>query len=312
MRRLKLRKKHVYRFDRGKVMQLIALGFDKKQVLKETDISERSYYYVCNEFEALNDEQKARILEQAKKGAEERVFDKKHWFKWDYREHKGESQIPIIEKWYEVLVMRDVKDQAILQRMRRFRDICYGVVGRGIEKRRLREKRIEPQNFTEQDGVDWIVLLKKEGMDDSAHRLTIRNFLKYAKGVEPQRISGKKGISYGKMAREYLRDEETDAVYYTIDELPEPKRSMIRAIIAFMHRTATRVNATLRVKFVDFEEFKFNGTTIMQVHVSDKGRKGSEEWNKMMLPIIADHMREYLPFAKAQRWKKPFPITYKE
>ena len=309
MRRPKLRKKHV-RVDKSKVMQLIALGFDKKRVLKETYISERSYYNVRAEFDALSENRKAKILEIAKKGAEERVFDKNHWFRWDCLHHKGESQIPIIQKWYEILIMRDVKENSILRRMRSFRDICYGVTGRGKDKRRLRPKRIAPQNFTEQDGIDWIVLLKKEHILDQEHRLVIRNFLKYGKGVEPQRISGKKGASYGKMAREYLRDEEVEAVYYQIDQLPSPKRQMIKAIVAFMHRTATRVRATLRLKYIDFEEFKFNGITIMRVRVFDKGRKGSEEWNKMMLPIIADHMREYLDFAKAQGWKKPFPTNH--
>ena len=168
MRRPKLRKKHV-RVDKSKVMQLIALGFDKKQVLKETYISERSYYNVRVEFDALSENRKAKILEIAKRGAEERVFDKDHWFRWDYLHHKGESQIPIIQKWYDTLLMRDVKEKAILQRMRRFRDICYGVVGRGNDKRRVREKRIHPQNFTEQDGVDWIVLLKKRAK--TIHRI---------------------------------------------------------------------------------------------------------------------------------------------
>ena len=311
MGRPRLRKRHV-KVDKSKVMELIAIGFDIKRVLKETEISERSYYNVRNEFEALPEDQRAKILAKAKASYDERIFDKNYWFKWDYLHERGESKIPIIEKWYETMLMRNVKWPSILKRIRLFRDICYGVRGRGKQKRRLRPNRIAPQNFTEDDGVDWIIILRKEHIVDQQHRLTIRNFLKYGRGVEPQRISGDKGESYGKMAKEYFRDEEVDAIYYQIDQLPEPKRSMIRAVVAFMHRTATRARATLRVKYEDFEEFKFNGATIMQVRVFDKGKKGKEERVKMMLPIIAQHMREYLPFAKAQDWKKPFPMTYEE
>jgi len=301
MGRPKKRKRHV-KVDKAKVFRCLALGFDKKKVLKESKISERSYYLCREEFEAMNEVEKTTILAQAKQAYSERIFDKDFWFSWDYLHETGESQIEIIQKWYDVMIMRKVKSPTMLARIRTFRDICYGVQGRGKHKRRLRENRIPPHVFDENDGVEWILLLTKHKLQGIASaRLTIRNFLKYARGIEPTQISGEKE-GYGKMVDEYFRDHEVDSIYYVLDHPSESERLMeyarkyhlsktefqaiLKTCVMFMHHSATRANASCRITGKAFEIFKYDGREAMKVTVFDKGKKGKEKRVKPILKVL--------------------------
>jgi len=78
-------------------------------------ISRRTYFRVRNEFLRLSEEKRQRILEEAKREYGESIFDKKAWF--DVKTCK--SQIPIIQRWFDIMRVRDVslteaKDRELL------------------------------------------------------------------------------------------------------------------------------------------------------------------------------------------------------
>jgi len=310
MSRCKLRKRHV-RVDKQAVFRCIALGFEKNKVLKETKISERSYYNCKQEFEAINEVEREKILAEAKEAYSERIFDRDYWFKWDYLHKKGESQIPIIQKWYDVLLMRNVKSTSLLHRIRQFHNICYGLHGRGREQQRIRENKILPHVFEESDGVEWILLLKKNNMKgEFGARMTIRSFLKYAKGVEPTQISGEK-VGYGSMVNEYFRQDEIDRIYHILDNVKEALpdlskfyalkygmtyeefQASLKTCVMFMHHSATRAKATCRVKAENFELFEYKGEQAMKVTVHDKGKKGKEKRVKPILAVLQKQLLAY-------------------
>lgn len=326
MSRQKLRKRHV-RVDKQAIFRCIALGFEKNKVLKETKISERSYYSCKQDFEAMNELDKTKILAEAKQAYSERIFDHDYWFDWDYLHEKGESQIPIIQKWYDVMIMRNVKSESIVPRIRNFRNICYGVHGRGKRKPRIRENKISPHVFEESDGVEWVLLLKKSKLKGiSIARLTIRNFLKYAKGVEPTQISGEK-VGYGKNVDEYFRQPELDRIYHVLDNvreaMPELSKSYalkygmtyeefqasLKTCVMFMHHSATRANATCHVKAENFEVFEYKGKQAMKVTVHDKGKKGHE---KRVKPILAILQKQLENFDIEHKSGRIFPFSVKE
>ena len=315
MGRQKARKKHQYRFDREHVFQLIALGFDKKRILKEAKISERSYYNVKAEYDALPDAEKQVLRTKAESTYDERIYDHDYWFRWDAKTQRGESHIPLIQEWYETMLLRDLKPRQIQSKIRKMRDICYGLmttgkVGRGV-KQRIRPNRIPPQNFTEDDGVEWILLLKKLGLGDYNDRMAIRHFLQFGKGIVPKKISGKKS-GYGTMAREYFRDDEREAVFHVLTHGEETLKDVIAPLAEkygwtikdmadavytatfFMFHSMTRIDATCKVmgKYTEghgFETINVNGSDVMQVTLKDKGRKGKDVFTK---PLVAPLRRQ--------------------
>jgi len=325
MSRRKLRKRHV-RVDKQEVFRCIALGFDKNKVLRKIKISESSYYNCKQEFEAIHEIEKEKILAEAKEAYDERIFGKDYWFKWDYLHEKGESQIPIIQKWYDVMIMRNVKSASILHRIRHFQNICYGLHGRGKKKKRIRQNRIPPHAFEEEDGVQWILLLKKNKLKGVfGARMTIRSFLKYARGIEPTQISGEKE-GYGSMVNEYFRQPELDRIYDVLDNsakvipevayyarkyhmTPEEMQSTLKTCVMFMHHSATRAEATCRVKAENFETFNYNGKKAMTVTVFDKGKKGKE---KRVKPILAILQKQLENFDIEHKSETLFPFSVKE
>ena len=332
MPRPRQRKKHV-KVDKARIFRCLALGFDKKKTMKETGISQRSYYNVKTEFEEMAQLQKTKILAEAKQAYSERIFDRDYWFKWDNFKETGESQIDIIQKWYDVMVMRNVKKAQTLARIRRFRNICFGVHGRGKGKKRLRENRIPPHVFEQEDGIEWILLLKRNNCKGvSGARLTIRNFLKYAKGIEPTQISGEKE-GYGRMVNEYFRQAEVDKIYHVLDYsakiIPEIKyyalkyempiqemQEALKTIVMFMHHSATRARASTRMKAENFEVFKFEGKQAMKVTVHDKGKKGKEKREKPVLAILQRQLLKYGIHNRKVKHKyvfeRMFPFQVKE
>lgn len=348
MLRRKLRKRYV-RVDKQKVFCCIALGFEKNKVLKETKISQRSYYNCKNEFEVLTEIEKEKLLAEAKEAYNERIFDKDYWFKWDIQKQTGKSQISIIQKWYDVMIMRNVKSASILHRIRQFHDICYGVHGKHKKKIRIRTNRIPPHIFNEKDGVQWILLLKKNNLKgEYGARMTIRSFLKYAKGIEPTQISGEKD-GYGSMINEYFKQAELDRIYWLLDNLPKTSefifyaqkygisfkefQKALKTCVMFMHHSATRAKATCTVKAENFEIFEYsiprdlkqtqpnlyeklmflssNRKTVkaMQVTVFDKGKKGKE---KRVKPILAILQKQLIKYDVEHRTGRLFPFNDEE
>jgi hypothetical protein len=92
------------KIDRKRMFKLIALGWDAKKIMDEAGISRRTYFRVRNEFLRLSEEKRQRILEEAKREYGESIFDKKAWF--DVKTCK--SQIPIIQRWFDIMRVRDV------------------------------------------------------------------------------------------------------------------------------------------------------------------------------------------------------------
>jgi len=209
------------------------------------------------------------------------------------------------------MIMRNVKSNSILQRIRHFQNICYGLHGRGKQKKRIRENKIPPHVFEESDGIEWILLLKKNGLKGVfGARMTIRSFLKYAKGVEPTQISGEK-VGYGKMVDEYFRQPELDRIYHILDNVREamPELSKFYALkygmtyeefqaslktcVMFMQHSATRATATCNVTAENFEVFNYKGKQAMKVTVYDKGKKGKEKRVKPILAVLQKQLSTY-------------------
>jgi integrase len=332
MGRPRTRKRHM-KVDSEKIFGFFALGFDKAKVMKQASISQRSYYYAKGEFDALPQTRKDEILAEARKSYDERMFDREYWFKWDYLHKQGESQIPIIQKWYDVMVMRKVKPASIINRMRTFHDICLGLAGRGKNKVRIRENKIAPHLFEEKDGVEWILTLTKKKLENVGNaRLVIRNFLKFGKGIEPTQISGEK-VGYGEMVTEYFRDEELDSIYYVLDNAvsslgtelmfyaqkyginADELQKCVKTLVMFLHHSATRIRASLRIKAENFETFQFQDAKAMKVTVFDKGKEGKE---KRVKPILAVLQRQLESYGIRNRkyanlpYERMFPFKYKD
>jgi len=292
------------RIDRANIFKMLALGWDKKKVLKEGKISERSYFNILNEFQGLSEEERQKITELAREEFSERIFDKRYWF--DKRTKT--SQIPELQKWYDVLMLRDIPFKEAKKRITHFRNICLGYWGgtNYTKKRQIINWKIRPSEFSEDHGVQYIVACKKLGFGDHRARLVIRNFLLFGKGIVPTRISGEKQ-GYGKMAKEYLSEEEIERIYTEIRKLPEEIRIPLESVVKFIHHSGTRAEATCKVLETDFSIHKFNGIEIKQVTVYDKGkwkhpqydreRKGVR-WDKMLLPILERQMRVFMQWRR--------------
>jgi len=277
------------KIERANIYKMLALGWDKKKIRKETGISERTYYYVLNEFQRLSEDEKRRLFEVAKEEFEERIFDKKYWFD---RKTK-QSKIPEIQKWYDVMTLRNVSETVKIKRILAFRRICLGY----WNKIKLLNWRVQPKNFTEEHGVQFILACRKKGLNDYEYRMAIRNFLIYAKGIIPTKISGEKS-EYGKMAKEYLTEEEIRRVFNQVETLPEHERIVLKTMLMFMLHTGTRIRATLRVRKQDFDVFKWNGSNLMQVTVIDKGRQGKKKKTKLIVPVLGKALKEFFEWRK--------------
>ena len=265
------------RVKRASIYMMLAVGWEKSRIKKEGKISERTYFRVACEFQRLSEEERHRILLEAQEELTERVFDKKAWF--DRKTCK--SRIEIIQRWYDVMTLRNVNRKLKLNRLATFRNLCL-------------MWKIHPKDFTEEHGIRIISAIKNTEKGDYTTRLTIRNFLLYGKGIVPTVISGQKE-GYGCMAKEYLTDSEVERIFRVIESLPENERVPLKACLMFMLHSATRINATLRLTEKDLIR---EGSEVWQIHVVDKGREGKKEKIKVLVSILREALNQYLAWRK--------------
>jgi len=285
------------KIDRKRMFKLIALGWDAKRIMDEVGISRRTYFRVRNEFLRLSEEERGRILEEAKREYEESIFDKKAWF--DVKTCR--SQIPIIQRWFDVMRVRDVSLTEAKERIAFLRKICLGYVGKGENQIRVINWKIHPQDFTEEHGIRFISALKNLGINDYNYRKVIRNFLIFGKGVIPTYISGKKQ-GYGKMAQEYLTVSEVERIFEFVDKLPERERMPLKTLLMFLFHSGTRIKATLRITE---DDLIWHGSEVWQVHVVDKGREGKKEKTKVLTLPLRKALTEYV------EWRRKHGINHK-
>jgi len=269
------------------IYKMLSMGWDKKTVLSKTGIKERTYFLRKEEFEALSEEERLKIRQEAEQEYSEKIFTK-----------AGFMGLDIIKRWDDVMVNRNIPAKYRRSRIMQFRKICLGYRGRG-KKLRLIAWRIHPDDFTEEHGVKFIAEAKRRGLRTQSQRNVIRNFLKYGKGFEPTRISGEKE-GYGKMAKEYLNDDEVERVYQAIRDLAiaETVKIPLENLIYFMNHSATRAKASLRVTEKDVMRVQVNGVEVWQAHVIDKGKIGKQAWEKMLLPHLKDRIEKYLEWRR--------------
>ena len=165
-------------------------------------------------------------------------FDMEYW----YDAETKSSQIPIIQKWIDTMVFRKVREGGIRRRINYLKHVCEGTKG----KEQIKDWKIHPMALTEEKAVEFLTELNKRGHDDQLWRMIIRNFLIFAKGEVPTKISG--AITIGQMAAEYFNEKDIDSIYYTLDHDPEYTDGVLKATVGFMHYSMTRIGATCRTK----------------------------------------------------------------
>lgn len=233
------------------------------------------------------------------------------------------SQIPIIQQWIDVMILRKVNPMVRRKRIMILKNICEGLKQHLFkdENGKLRRQfkkiidwHIHPLAIDEKKAQEYLVELNKRNMRDHEARLILRNFLKYAKGIEPTSISGEKGESYGAMAKEYFNDEERDRIFYVLDHtfklgiVPNIEtQKTLKACVQFLEDSMTRASATLKVGKRNFEKMNIEGKEILFYTVIDKGRVGKKKRSSLIVPELKQVLEDYglererlFPFTPAQ------------
>ena len=210
-------------------------------------------------------------------------FDAEYW----YDAETKTSQIPIIQKWIDTMVFRKVREGGIRRRINYLKHVCEGTKA----QEQIKDWKLHPMALTEEKAVEFLTELTKKGYDDQVWRMTIRNFLIFAKGEVPTKISG--AITIGQMTEEYFEDEEVDSIYYTLDHDSEYADGVLKATVGFLHYSMTRIGATCRTKGRNFEKFRVKGHEIMKVTVYDKGKVGKKKRVKLVMPVLKKIIEDY-------------------
>lgn len=191
-------------------------------------------------------------------------FEHAYWFN-DFH-----SKIPVIQQWIDTLLAgRKTSKTYIKSNVNTLRKMCMGMKGRDGNLEQIKEWKLHPLAFTEERALEYLAELNRLGYDDQHFRLVARNFLKFAIGKEPQKISGEK--TFGKYGHIYATKEKLTMILAYI----QARNYKIYVYCKFMFKTATRTMASKMAKLGNLNEQE---KTIV---VFDKGRKGKKQkWIK--------------------------------
>lgn len=232
--------------------------------------------------------------------------------------------LPIINEWVEMMVIREVSELIMRTRLNVLFKVC--------KRLKTHPEVLSLEQVSKL--VNAMRKLKKEGQEVPrgfsyiSIRKPIRSFFQLTKGISGELLTGV-GIDAGRTKGEGLQAKEkitfeqrkdfVHAIRNIIMELKNmrvgidkvdylgsgkssmkfPKDVSINMIIDellsinyFMYYTGTRITATLRIK-LDDSDHKFSKDKY-EFHVLDKGKKGGQHWQKMLIDDGLKKMKEYL------------------
>lgn len=206
------------------------------------------------------------------------------------------EEVASVKLWIEEMKSRDlvhVKDNvAGLKRacMGRFSRLKVDFVKEGLMCLK------HPDRYTLKDAQELIKLMKDKGLETSSVRLPLRNFL-MSKGINVKfKISGAKSKGFGKFADLYV---EKPILLGMLDYIKELNYE-VYAATAFMYKTGTRINATLKARVEHLRTERDGDTLYREITVHDKGRRSKhadgKPWKKhidatlwdILKPLIGD------------------------
>jgi len=233
--------------------------------------------------------------------------------------YQAYSQIPIIQKWIDVMEGRPVSKGSQRKRLRVLYNVC-------------RHLNIHPENLTLEKCAELVVESKKayyadrkfiSGLAYLSIRKPVRSWFQLIHGVSGEYltslgIGAESSKGSGSQAKERVLKEQRerldlilyDCVYEVINN-PDNKRFHkfkgledivyleMKGIINFMYYTATRIGAT-NPKGQGSLSVRMNNPKhiltkkMWKINLIDKGEKGGIEWNKMIIDDGLIKLKEYI------------------
>lgn len=186
------------------------------------------------------------------------------------------EEIPSVKQWLLEMKARDLTHHSIMTQKGSLRRICMG---------RFPKHRIDlvaeekwsykhPDRLTLQDAMEILAMLKDRGIDTTAHKRALKDFLASKGVVIGKKITVGTSKSKGKLSKLFVERP-------IIDEMLEWIKSIdFEAYLCddFMFKTGTRLTASLKalIENINFEQHT--------IRVYDKGRHSlypeGKEWQK--------------------------------
>jgi integrase len=200
------------------------------------------------------------------------------------------EEIPSVKQWLLEMKARDLTRHSIMKQKGSLRLICMG---------RFPKHHIElvaegkwcykyPDRLTLQDAMEILAILKDRGIDTTAYKRALKDFLGSKGVVIGKKITVGRSKSFGKLAKLYVERP-------IIDEMLEwIKRIDFEAYLCddFMFKTGTRLAASLKALI---ENSNFEQHTI---RVYDKGRHSlypeGKEWEKYIPLKLWQNLRKLI------------------
>jgi len=204
-------------------------------------------------------------------------------------------RLPVIQKWYDLLNRRRVKEPRRTSLIRTFWHICKEV-RKHPKKIKVEECAILNIKLRDlyYDGVK-----QPRGLAYECVRNSLRSFFEIVRGISGEYLTNK-GISkenlptYGRYSKQLVErdirhkfEKNLHDVSNSYDEYLE-----LLNIAKFMYYTGTRITATLSFNF-GINSFKF-AKDIWMFEVIDKGRGNGKKWEKYFIGHALNEFKEYL------------------
>jgi len=226
--------------------------------------------------------------------------------------------IPTIKRWINIQKRRQLNKRTMSNRINVLYNVCTCLKTHPDNLRldrvaelvvNMRDRRINGENVP-------------KGLSYYNIRKPIRSFFELIRGISGERLSdlgieANRSEGSGMQAKEKItpvqRMKFEDSVKEILIEINMNKVNYLRkktyirfpedvsiehiyhelmAINYFMYYTATRINATLGIMLNDGKH-KFSDSK-WEIHVLDKGEKGGQHWQKMLVDDGLERMKNYL------------------
>ena len=228
------------------------------------------------------------------------------------------KRIPTIKNWINIQKRRQLSKHTMANRINALYNVCTYL-------------KTHPDNLRLDEVAEFVVEIRDKskngekaprGLAYYSIRKPIRSFFELIRGISGERLTSV-GIEAGRsegsgsQARERVSVEQrkkfegsvkevlTEINNNNVNYLREKKYIKfpedvslehvyheLMTINYFMYYTATRIKATLRIKLND-EKHKFSENK-WEIHVLDKGEKGGQHWQKMLVDDGLERMKNYL------------------
>jgi hypothetical protein len=184
--------------------------------------------------------------------------------------------LPSVKNWLIMLQNRELTQEFINQKIGLLRNVCMGKAHTYDLVAEGKWAFKHPDRLTLQECMEFIAILRERGIDTYHYKRDLKDFMESKDVPVGKRIVVGKPKGFGKYARLYVElDVQAKILAFVYSQNFEAG-----VVDKFMHRSGTRINATLKAKIEELTEVGNRG--IQRVY--DKGRRSKyplgHPWDK--------------------------------